>query len=86
MGALSKVSAKNYTNFKLGISRKKLAMLASAIGFVFCGHFCTMHFVQGQPPNPLQNNNNNNNNFLKRALTTSGAAILFRLVAMQSLF
>ena len=50
-------------------------MLALAIGFVFYGHLCTMHFVQEEQQQK--------NNFLKRTLTTSGAAILFCLVAMQ---
>ena len=73
MWALFEMSA------KMGISRKKLAVLASAIGFVFYGHLCTMHFVQEQQ----QQQKKATFNFLKRALTTSGAAILFCLVAMQ---
>ena len=56
---------------------KKLAVLASGIGFVFCGHLCTIHFVQEQKIKTKTFN------FLKRALTTSGAAILFCLVTMQ---
>ena len=52
-------------------------MLASSIGFVFYGHLCTIHFVQEQQQQQKTFN------FLKRALTTSGAAILFCLVAMQ---
>ena len=51
-------------------------MLALAIGFVFYGHLCTMHFVQEQQQQKTFN-------FLKRTLTTLGAAILFCLVAMQ---
>ena len=78
MGALFKMSAKNVTIFKLGMSRKKLEVLASAIGFVFYGHKCTMHVVQEQ-----EQEQQKTFNFLKRALTTSGAAILFCLVAMQ---
>ena len=60
------------------MSRKKLAVLASAIGFVFYGHLCTMHFGPRTPRTPKKTFN-----FLKRALTTSGASILFCLVAMQ---
>ena len=48
MGALSKMSAKMTKFSNLEMSRKKLTVLASAIGFVFYGHFCTMHFIQGQ--------------------------------------
>ena len=65
-------------DFKLGISRKKLAVLALAIGFVFYGHLCTMHFIQEQ-----QQQQQKTFNFLKRTLTTLGAAILFCLVAVQ---
>ena len=52
-------------------------MLALAIAFVFYGHLCTMHFVQEQEQKKKTSN------FLTRALTTSGAAILFCLFAMQ---
>ena len=46
MGALSKMAAKMTRFSKWEFLIKKLAVLASGIGFVFCGHFCTIHFVQ----------------------------------------
>ena len=52
-------------------------MLALGIGFVFYGHLRTMHFVQEEEQKQKTFN------LLKPTLTTSGAAILFCLVAMQ---